>query len=181
MIDPASRTPTSALVWIPPESVWEPIQAIRRKYDRHLKRWMPHITLLYPFRPRGRFDEVEPQMREACSRIAPFEVEFREVRSFEHNPQSFTMWLAPEPDEPFRALMKAVLSAAPDCDDVERYPGGFTPHLSVGQSHDPQELMGRLDLVREAWSPLKLKVTEVSLIARLGENPFFVDRVIPLG
>jgi hypothetical protein len=41
------------LVIIPPEAVWEPIQAIRRRHDRKLRRWMPHITLLYPFRPRS--------------------------------------------------------------------------------------------------------------------------------
>lgn len=181
MIDPASRTPTSAVVWIPPETIWEPIQAIRARYDRHFKRWMPHLTLLYPFRPRERFDEVEPQLRQACAALTPFEADLSAFRSFEHNPQSFTMWLATEPEASFRALQAAVQAAVPDCDDVSRYPGGYTPHLSVGQSHHPQELQGRLDLIRDDWTPKKVQVREIALITRLGENPFFVDRVIPLG
>jgi len=43
------KTYTTAVVLIPPEDVWEPIQKLRRVYDRHFDRWMPHLTLLYPF------------------------------------------------------------------------------------------------------------------------------------
>jgi 2'-5' RNA ligase len=181
MKDAAQKTPTSAVVWIPPESAWEPIQAIRRRYDRHLSRWMPHMTLVYPFRPRAQFDEVEPALRQACAQVAPFEAELRELRSFEHNPQSYTMWLAPEPEAPFRALQSALQACVPDCDDVAKYASGFTPHLSLGQSHGPQELQGRLDIIREGWAPLRVPVLEVALIHRIGETPFVVDRLIPLG
>ncbi len=60
MKDAAPKTPTSAVVWIPPDSALPTIQAIRRRYDRHLQRWMPHVTLLYPFRPRENFDCIDP-------------------------------------------------------------------------------------------------------------------------
>lgn len=181
MIEPGVRVPTSAVVWIPPESLWEPIQTIRRRYDRHLLRWMPHVTLLYPFRPREQFDRIEPLLRTACAQVAPFGARFQEIRSFEHSPHSYTLWLAPEPEKAFRALQSALQSQVPDCDDVGRYPGGFTPHLSLGQSHDPRELESRLADLRRGWAPLEASVGEIALIARLGENPFFVDRVIALG
>ncbi|MGA1195514.1 MAG: 2'-5' RNA ligase family protein, partial [Candidatus Latescibacterota bacterium] len=42
----------SAVVLSPPQSEWDQIQAIRKKYDRNVRRWMPHITLLYPFYPK---------------------------------------------------------------------------------------------------------------------------------
>ena len=45
-----NKTHTTAVVLIPPESVQPPIQAIRSVHDRNFLRWMPHITLLYPFR-----------------------------------------------------------------------------------------------------------------------------------
>ena len=41
----------TATVIIPPECVWGPIQAIRQKHDSEVGRWMPHVTLTYPFLP----------------------------------------------------------------------------------------------------------------------------------
>jgi len=181
MKDAAQKTPTSAVVWIPPESAWEPIQAIRRLYDRHLPRWMPHVTLLYPFRPREDFDAIEPVLYELCAKIAPFDGELKEIRSFEHSAHSHTMWASPEPEASFRALQSALQAGFPDCDDVTRYPSGFTPHLSVGQSHGGTELETRLRSVRAGWKPQACPVREIALIARIGEGPFRVERVIPLG
>ena len=181
MKDATAKTPTSAIVWIPPDSTWEPIQGIRRRYDRHLERWMPHITLLYPFRPREQFDAIEPLIYEACAKVPPFDAEFTQIRSFEHNPHSHTMWAAPEPGASFRELQQALQARFPDCDDVGTYPGGYTPHLSLGQSHGPPELARRLDDIRSLWKPMAVRVQEITLIARLGEAPFRVERVIPLG
>ena len=181
MKDAGPKTPTSAVVWIPPDSAWEAIQSIRRRYDRHLSRWMPHVTLLYPFRPREQFDAIEPLLYEACARIRPFEAELKEIRSFEHSAHSHTMWAAPEPEASFRGLQSALQAKFPDCDDVANYAIGFTPHLSLGQSHGPPELMRRLADARAMWKELRVPVEEVTLIARIGETPFRVERVIPLG
>lgn len=175
------KTPTAAVVWIPPESSWAPIQAIRQRYDRHLQRWMPHVTLLYPFRPREEFDAVAPALREGLAEIPPFECELREVRSFQHSAASYTMWIAPEPLAAFRELQAALQAKVPDCDDVANYPGGYTPHLSVGQSHGPPELNHRLADVRSSWTPASVHVGEIALIYRVGETAFVVDRAIPLG
>ena len=51
-------THKTALVVIPPESAWPPIQAIRAEHDRKVGRWMPHITLVYPFLPAGEFERA---------------------------------------------------------------------------------------------------------------------------
>ena len=56
------KTPHTAVVLIPPESLWESIQAIRRVYDLHIFRWMPHVTLLFPFIPAERFAQAEPDL-----------------------------------------------------------------------------------------------------------------------
>jgi poly(A) polymerase len=60
----------SAVVIIPPEEVWEPIQALRRKYDRQIHRWMPHINLLYPFVAEQHFQEVMPLAAICCGQSA---------------------------------------------------------------------------------------------------------------
>jgi 2'-5' RNA ligase len=179
--DAALKTPTAAVVWIPPQDVWDPIQAIRRRYDRHVTRWMPHVTLLYPFLPREQFDAIEPVLKSALAEIPPFEADLRDVRSFEHSPHSHTMWIAPEPLAAFQELQSVLQSQAPECNDVSNYPGGYTPHLSVGQSHGPPELPRRMADVRSGWSPVRVQVGEIALIHRVGETPFIVDRTIPLG
>ncbi len=174
------KTFHTALVVIPPEELWEPIQRIRRRFDRHLTRWMPHLTLLYPFRPREAFDEAERQVRSAVAGFAPFETTLAELRHFQHNPESHTMWLHPDPPDPYVKLHAALLAAFPDCDDSGRYEGGYTPHLSVGQARLPRDLDERLRLVRREWASDSFEVRELALVAREGEGAFNVERKVAL-
>src|SRR5688572_10979414 len=93
----AMKTHTTAVVLIPASESWGPIQAIRLAHDRHVRRWMPHITLLYPFRPRAEFAGLAERFSTVCSSVEPFRVELAEMRFFRHRRESFTLWLAPEP------------------------------------------------------------------------------------
>jgi len=179
----SEKTHTTAVVLIPPEAVWEPIQAIRRAHDRQVRRWMPHVTLLYPFRPREAFDALGPALAAACRAVEPFEVTLSAFRHFSHGRRRFTLWLAPEPLEHMRQLQEALWRAVPDYDDVRRHRGGFTPHLSVGQVRGVQTLRELLASLEATWQPLVFRAAEVSLIWR-GEPPddvFRVDRTLPLG
>lgn len=178
-----AKTHQTAVVVVPPESCWEPIQIIRREHDRQVRRWMPHITLLYPFRPRSQFDVVAGQLRAACAVIEPFEVRLAEFREFRHGRDSYTLWLTPEPREALVRLQAALQSAVPDCDDTARHAEGFTPHLSVGQVRGHEPLARLKSELQEHWSPLAFAVNEVNLIWR---NPppddvFRVDRAVRLG
>jgi len=181
-----SKTHQTAVVLIPPEDIWEPIQSIRRRYDRQVRRWMPHITLLYPFVPRERFDGVESSLREACSRIRAFVVRLDRFRHFDHGRGKYTLWLGPEPKEPVARVQRALQDIVPGCDDVSRHPGGFTPHLSVGQVRGADTLMELEVSLQDSWSStggLSFPVRCIYLITR--ESPpndiFRVDRSIPLG
>jgi 2'-5' RNA ligase len=78
------KTYHTAVVALPPPEVWEPIQAIRRQHDRHVHRWMPHITLLYPFLPHAQFGEALPVLTEVGRHIAPFQVTLTTFRAFTH-------------------------------------------------------------------------------------------------
>ena len=77
----ANKTHTTAVVLIPPEEVWEPIQGLRRVYDRNFDRWMPHITLLYPFAEREDFSHVTPILETVAAQIKPFQCPPFTVRS----------------------------------------------------------------------------------------------------
>jgi 2'-5' RNA ligase len=177
------KTHMAAVVLIPPEQLWAPVQEIRRRHDRQFRRWMPHVTLLYPFRPREDFDALAGPLEEAARTVQPFDVELAEFRWFSHGRRSFTVWLAPEPAVRIGLLQEALWRVVPDCDDVRQFAGGFTPHLSVGQVRDRQQLKELLAALRSAWRPLRFRVESVSLIwrRRPPDDVFRVDRSIRLG
>ncbi|RKH04027.1 poly(A) polymerase [Corallococcus carmarthensis] len=182
----AARTSTAlvhhtALVLIPPEDVWAPIQALRKKHDAKFQRWMPHITLLYPFVPEEDFETAEALLVDALQDLEPFDVTLSTFGHFEHRANA-TAWLRPDdqPSGALAALHAKLVAALPECATSAH--GGFTPHLSVGQL----PLSSDADLVRALaewqrnWRTLKFRVGELCLIRRKGDTPFEVIRRIPL-
>jgi 2'-5' RNA ligase len=180
--DAPARTHRSALVIVPPRRIWGPIQAIRLSHDRQVGRWMPHVTLVYPFRPCAEFARAAAAVGRAARSADPFDVTLARFGFFEHG-LSFTLWLDPEPNEPLVRLQRALVSEFPDCDDVNRFEGGFRPHLSVGQARDRRELDGLLDELTPSWEPLTFTVQEVAMIRRGPETGevFRLDRGVRLG
>jgi 2'-5' RNA ligase len=178
-----SKTYQTAVVLIPPQECWDPIQTIRRVHDRHFRRWMPHVTLLYPFRPRERFDEVAEMLQATLPDVEPFEVHLREFRHFRHGRTGYTIWLAPEPGDALKQLQDRLQAALPDYDDVSRHGAGFTPHLSVGQVRGAALLEELIGSLRESWRPIVFRATQVSLIWRDAppNDVFQVDRAVHLG
>lgn len=178
----SKKTYTTAVVLIPPEDCWEPIQKIRQLHDRKLHRWMPHITLIYPFRPRETFDELAPQLAEVCRRLAPINLRLAEFQHFHHRGPSYTVWLLPEPAEALVQLQAALQNVAPDCHEVCHHAHGFTPHLSIGQArgHDAMSVLKRT--LQAYWEPLSFAAREISLLRRdkPPDDVFRVDRSIAL-
>jgi 2'-5' RNA ligase len=181
-LETAPKVPLTAVVLIPPEAVWEPIQAIRRVHDPQVERWMPHVTLLYPFVPARRLAEAAERLRPEAAACPAFEVTLREFGQFVHGRRSVTLWLRPEPEEGVRALQAALQAAMPWCDDVSRFRGGFGPHLSVGRLRSRTASRRLAAEVGAAWEPVRFTATEVALIARSGApgDPFTVQATLPL-
>lgn len=175
------KTYHTAVVAMPPLEVWEPIQTIRRQYDRHVHRWMPHITLLYPFLPHAQFGEALPVLTEVGRHSTPFQVTLATFRAFTHAFGKATLWLAPEPRQAFVALQSALQAAFPAYDEQGRFPTGFTPHLSVGQTAGPSARQQLLGTLQAAWQPVQFTLTELTLIWREADGPFQIAHAIPLG
>lgn len=175
------KTHKTAVVLIPPEEMWEPIQTIRGRLDRNIRRWMPHITMVYPFRPPGEFAELSRRFEEVCGSFAPFRVRLAEFRYFRHSKNSHTIWLDPDPGDTISDLQGTLSEVVPDCDEVASFPKGFTPHLSVGQAGvDVEDVIRELG---EGWNPLEFTIDAINLIQR-GEPPDDVFRTwgsVPLG
>jgi 2'-5' RNA ligase len=175
-----ARTHQSALAVVPPEEVWGPIQAIRRRHDRQVHRWMPHINLLYPFRPRSDFAASAEQLAETCSHVEPFTIALVDFRFFRHGSGRCTLWLAPEAAEALRHLQAALQAAFPDCDDLSRFPAGYTPHLTVGQCPSSREGERLHEQLQAEWRPITFTLAEVALLARGETSPFVVEQWVPL-
>jgi 2'-5' RNA ligase len=177
-----ARSYKSAVVAIPPNHLWEPIQRLRKQHDRLYRRWMPHITLLYPFRPLSAFEQVTPLLTRVCRTLEPFEVKLSRFDLLFHHRRKAALYLIPEPAGPLKELQKALLETVPGCDDVTRFAGGFTPHLSVGQirSREARALCAEL---QASWQPLAFTLSQVCLIWRNDppDDVFRTGPVLPLG
>jgi len=161
-----SKVFISAVVIIPPQDIWAPIQAIRKIYDRNIHRWMPHITLLYPFRPESEFDAIENDILKKCKLISSFEIVLKEINYFNHGRQRYTLWSKPEPLDLIIELQASILEIVPDCNDVNKYKNGFNPHLSVGQINGKSKLRDALNTIQNNWKNIGFLVGEIFFIAR---------------
>ena len=162
------KTHTTAVVLIPSEEIRPPIQDIRRNHDRNFERWMPHITLLYPFTPQRNFQDVIPALAVAAQQITPFSVTLTSFNAFKHR-KSCTLFLVPEPKNDIVDLHSTLIQHLPDYDDTARFSGGFNPHLSVGQFQRQSLNEAQLRLQTE-WKPIKFEVESLSLIYRSQET-----------
>lgn len=161
---------STVVVIIPPKEIWGAIQDIRKKYDRHLHRWMPHITLLYPFRPQSEFTKLESLFTAVCKEINTFEICCNKFKFFHHGKQNYTLYLDPESENLISNLQQKILEIVPDCNDVSLYKSGFVPHLSVGQIEGKDKLKSVLKKIQNNWNPLKFKLTSIYFIAREKEK-----------
>ena len=161
-----SKVYTSAVVIIPPKEKWDSIQEIRKIYDRNIDRWMPHITLLYPFRPKKDYVSLEQLFVEKCKNFEPFEISLLNIKYFTHGHQNYTLWLDPEPINLIINLQAEILKIVPDCNDVNKYEKGFKPHLSVGKIKGKKKMHETINTLRETWREIKFILDKIYFISR---------------
>jgi poly(A) polymerase len=183
----AKATPTyhTALVVMPPEGLWGPIQAIRKGHDRSFERWMPHLNVLYGFVPPEHLDEAAELAREVLEAAAPFEVSLDHLDSFEHR-ASATVFAAPRvsPDGALQKLQAQLARRFPRCDEQgSKSAAGYTPHLTLAQFGNASlgAMKGLLAQWQAAWRPLRFPVAELCIIRRTEDTPFEVVHRLPLG
>jgi 2'-5' RNA ligase len=130
--------PTETAVIIEVPAAEHVVGGHRARWDRAAGWGVPaHVTVLYPFVPPDEIDEaVLSTLAAAVSSVPRFTATWQRTGWFEEE----VLWLAPEPEEAFRALTTAVARAFPD---HPPYGGAFAdviPHLTVGHDATPGEL-----------------------------------------
>jgi 2'-5' RNA ligase len=174
----AALTYTTAIVVIPPQETWQAIQAIRQQHDRKFRRWMPHITLVYPFRPMDDFSVLREPLTAAVARLPAFDVALAEFKTFRHR-RDYTIWLNLVPHEPSVELHE-VLSQASLAEPSTT--SRFQPHLSVGQVQGKDKMQRLVGELQTAWKPVSFRVECVSIIWRREppDDVFRIAEEIPL-
>ena len=128
-VPPSSVEPESAVL-IPVPETERIVSGHRRRLDRAAVWGVPaHVTVLYPFAaPSAITDATIAALADAVRSVSAFDCEFPATAWFGQE----VVWLAPQPEEPFRALTQVVSAAFPG---YLPYDGAFdeiVPHLTVG-------------------------------------------------
>ena len=153
----------SALVVLVPDAEVL-VKPFRDRHDPSAAIGVPaHVTLLYPFiAPNEINSAVLDELRRCFERFLPFGFSFAETRRFPG-----VIYLAPEPDEPFRELTLAIWNCYPETPPYGGRHSDIVPHLSVAQIADAQNL----DAVAEEFLrastgklPIQATANEVALM-----------------
>jgi 2'-5' RNA ligase len=154
----------SALVVLVPEAE-AAVKPFRDRHDPSAADGMPaHITLLYPFKPPDEVDEIVlDSLRQCFAQFAPIRFALGAIRRFPVE----VLYLAPEPDEPFRQLTLAIWDRYPQTPPYGGKWPNIVPHLSVAWLVDEQQLDVITDEFVEASQaslPIRATASEVALM-----------------
>jgi 2'-5' RNA ligase len=155
---------TRTAVIVPIESAEFAVAEHRRRLDVAASWGVPaHVSVLYPFVSPTRVDDaVIARLGSALSSVPAFGCTFARCQWFDED----VVWLAPEPDQPFRALTTAAWRAFPDHPPYGGMFDDVVPHVTVGERR--RGTVAELQHAERAVSsllPITTRIDRVLLIA----------------
>jgi 2'-5' RNA ligase len=125
--------PETALITRVPEAE-QYISRYRDRYDPSARRNVPaHVTILYPFMdPALVTDEVRARLRRVAAAVPRFSYRIARTERF-----PVALYLAPDPDRPYSALIDGVFAEFPDYPPFEGKFDTIVPHITVAHGDEP--------------------------------------------
>jgi len=157
------------------------VAPFRERYDPSAASGMPaHITLLYPFMPPADIDPtVVGKLAECLGEFAVFDFSLTAIGYFDPG----VLYLALQPDEPFRRMTLAVWAGWPQCPPYGGRYAEIIPHLTVAEVADAQlcDQIAR-DFARAADGklPVRARATTATLLDKR-RGRWRIHTEIPLG
>jgi 2'-5' RNA ligase len=134
-----------------------------------------HVTLLFPFVPVARLTEgVQERLASVLATTPAFDVVFPRTARF-----PLTLYLAPEPAEPFARLTEAIAAEWPEHPPYEGEFETVVPHLTVAESGDGA-LLDRIAAEVESRLPIQARVREGKLYSEGAGGRWRERRRLPL-
>jgi 2'-5' RNA ligase len=171
--------PTETALIVPIPEAEEAVGRFRALLDSSASWGVPaHVTVLYPFLPPRKIsDDVLAALGATIGAVPRFDAAFAHLDWFGDS----AVWLAPEPDRPFRDLTAAVWQRFPE---APPYAGAHTdvvPHLTIGHDAAKHVLSSAGDAV-STHLPINAAIHVVRLIAGTPEqHPWHTLREFTLG
>jgi hypothetical protein len=161
---PSSET---ALVVLVPEAE-AVVKPFRDQYDPSAAAGVPaHITSLYPFKaPYEVDDTVLGKLRDCFAALEPIPFSLGKIQRF----PTEVLYLAPEPNEPFRQLTLAIWNLFPETPPYSGKWPDIIPHLSVAWVRNEQHLTAITNDFTKATQG-KLPIHAIASRVALLENP----------
>ncbi|MCU1359400.1 MAG: hypothetical protein JWN99_689 [Ilumatobacteraceae bacterium] len=169
----------TALVVVVPAA--EPVVAgLRMQHERMAALGVPaHVTVLHPFTPD--VDEaIVERVDRVCAQLRPFDAQFMSTGRFPGG----VVWLDPQPNDRFAAMLRAVQQAFPEWPP---YGGAFhvpVPHLTIASgagetvADQVESDVGRQLAERP---PITMTVDLLTLLEEDHDLHWMVGRSWPLG
>jgi 2'-5' RNA ligase len=140
------------------------VRGWRERFDSSARDGVPaHVTVLFPFLDASLLDEgVHATIGDVVGRQLPFAARFDRCGRFPG-----VLYLAPEPDTPFRRLTEAITERWPENPPFGGQFEDVVPHLTVAQGQD-DAVMDEVEADLLARLPVVTRVSSVDLMVHDG-------------